>query len=289
LLILARDNGWETAYASNILQTINLPQISIHPGYQLKVYTLGRFQVSRGSQEISPKGWSREKTRQLFQLLVTFRKTPLEREQIYEHLWPGADPAVSQRNFKVALNTLFNVLEPLRKPGSDSAYVFRDGSTYRLRPGADLWLDVEVFVKAIQTAEDLSASQPDQATTYFEEAISLYQGEYLPDTRYESWAAAEREHLAVLFLRVADRLCDIYVSDQRYEETIDLCYRILNQDNCWERAYRHLMIVYDRLGNHGQVARTYQRCQQTLMDELSVFPSDETEKLFLKLTANIKT
>jgi ATP/maltotriose-dependent transcriptional regulator MalT/DNA-binding SARP family transcriptional activator len=288
LLILARDNGWETAYVSNILQAINLPLISIHPGYQLCVSTLGKFLVSRGSQEISPKGWSREKTRQLFQLLITFRYTPMEREQIYEHLWPGADPTVSQRNFKVILNTLFNVLEPQRKPGSDSAYVIRDGSTYRIRPGADLWLDVEEFINAIQAAEDLPSSQPDKAIIYFEKAISLYHGEYLPDTRYENWAAAEREHLAVLFLRAADRLCEIYVSDQRYEETIDLCYRILNQDNCWERAYRYLMIVYDHLGDRGQIARTYQRCQQTLQEELAVLPSDETEVLYQKFTAKIE-
>jgi DNA-binding SARP family transcriptional activator len=289
LLILARDQGWEAAYATIILQRINLPQISIHPGYQLRVSTLGNFQVSRGSQEIPPKGWSREKTRQLFQLLVTYRNTPLEREQIYEHLWPGTDPGVSQRNFKVALNTLFNVLETERKPGSESAYIVRDGSTYRLRPGADLWLDVEAFVQTIQAAEVLSTGQSDQVIPYLEKAISLYHGEYLPDTRYESWAAAEREHLAVLFLRAADNLCELYVQNERFEETIDLCYRILNQDNCWERAYRHLMVVYDRLGNHGQVARTYQRCQQTLQEELSVSPSDETEVLYQKLTAKLST
>jgi len=287
LLILARDQGWETAYTTTILRKINLPRISIHPGYQLRVITLGNFQVSRGSQVIPPKGWNREKTRQLFQLLVTFRNTPLEREQIYEHLWPEADPGVSQRNFKVALNTLFNVLEPERKPGSESAYVLRDGSTYRLRPGADLWLDVEAFVQSIQAAEELASGQSDQAVPYLEKAISLYQGEYLPDTRYENWAAAEREHLAVLFLRAADHLCDLNVQNERFEETIDLCYRILNQDNCWERAYRHLMIVYDRLGNHGQVARTFLRCQQTLQDELAVPPSDETETLYQKLTEKL--
>jgi DNA-binding SARP family transcriptional activator len=250
------------------------------------VYTLGDFCVSRGLQEITPKGWSREKTRQLFQLMITYRNMPLEREQIYEHLWPAADPAVSQRNFKVALNTLFNVLEPNRKPGSDSAYVLRDSSIYRLRPGADLWLDANQFTDAIQAADELSPDQADQAISYLEIAMNLYQGEYLPDTRYESWAAAEREHLAVLFLRAADHLCELYVAKQRYEETIDLCYRILNQDNCWERAYRYLMVVYDRLGNHGQLARTYQRCQQTLQDELQVSPAPETEMLYRELTSS---
>ena len=286
LLILARDQGWESTYVAGILQKLELSsKIAYHPGYQLRVSTLGNFQTLRGGQEIPTTGWNREKTRQLFQLLLTFRHTPLEREQIYEHLWPGADPAVSARNFKVALNTLFNVLEPERKVGSESAYVLRDGSTYRLRPEADVWLDADAFLSAVQLAENLPAGEMEAATRHLEQAVALYQGEYLPDTRYESWAAAEREHLVVLFLRAADRLCELFVQAERYEETIDLCYRILGQDNCWERAYRYLMIVYDRLGNRGQIARTFQRCQQTLEDELAVSPAEETLTLYHSLIA----
>jgi len=74
------------------------------------------------------------------------------------------------------------------------------------------------------------------------------------------------------------------LKDERYVETIDVCQRILSQDNCWERAYRHLMLAYDRLGNRGQVARIYQRCVQTLGKELDVSPSPETEKLYQNLT-----
>jgi DNA-binding SARP family transcriptional activator len=124
---------------------MNLPGIRNHPGYQLKVATLGTFQVWRGSQLIPPNGWRREKARQLFQLLLAFRDAPLDREQIIEYLWPDSDPESAQRNFKVSLNTLYNVLEPDRFAGSDSAYILREGSTYAIRPSADLLLDADVF------------------------------------------------------------------------------------------------------------------------------------------------
>ena len=121
--------------------------------------------------------------------------------------------------------------------------------------------------------------------TLLEEAVSLYRGDYLPEALYETWAAAERERLAVMFLGAADRLAELYLEARRYEQTIDLGHRILAADNCWERAYRHLMIAYDRLGNRGQIARVYQRCVQTLRDELDVAPTDETTHLFAQLTA----
>jgi DNA-binding SARP family transcriptional activator len=113
----------------------------------------------------------------------------------------------------------------------------------------------------------------------------LYPGDYLPETLYETWAAEERERLATLFLETADRLAEALIQGERYTEAIDLSQRILAQDNCWERAYRHLMLAYERLGDRGQVGRTYQKCIQTLRDELDVAPSPETENLYESLTA----
>jgi two-component SAPR family response regulator len=114
----------------------------------------------------------------------------------------------------------------------------------------------------------------------------LYRGEYLPDALYETWAAIKREQLSVIFLRGADHLCDLYLKIQKPEEAIKLCQRIFEEDNCWERAYRHLMGAYDQLGDHGQIARTYQRCVQTMQKELGISPSSETELQYKELISS---
>jgi DNA-binding SARP family transcriptional activator len=61
---------------------------------------------------------------------------------------------------------------------------------------------------------------------------------------------------------------------------------MLAQDNCWERAYRHLMIAYHGLGDYGQIARVHRRCVQTLREELDVDPAPETKALFRTLSAS---
>ena len=276
LLVAARERGWEAAYVTQLLEELGLPGVAHHPGYRLRVRTLGTFQVWRGREAIPPNGWRREKARQLFQLLLTYRHAPLDRDQICEHLWPEADPATAQRNFKITLNALYQALEPEREPGSDSAFILREGTTYCLRPNADLWLDADQFVQAVRHA---SPPDPD----LLQRAVGLYQGEYLPDTLYETWAAEERERLAALFLETADQLTELYIEKKRYAEAVELCQRILAQDNCWERAYRHLMLAYHRLGDRGQVGRAYRRCIQTLRDELDVAPSPETDELYRRL------
>ena len=279
LLIHASQKGWEASYAARLLsEGLGLAGMETHPGYQLRVQTLGGFQVWRGEAAIPPNGWRRDKSKQLFQLLLTYRHSPLDRDQICEYLWPEVDPMTAQRNFKITLNTLYQVLEPEREAGSESAFIFREGTTYSLRPNADLWLDAEEFSKTAKEAKE--------DPTLLQKVVELYQGEYLPDTLYETWAAEESERLSTLFLECADRLAEILVGKKRFSEVIELCQRILGQDNCWERAYRHLMSAYDGLGDRGQVGRTYQRCVQTLRQELDVGPAPDTQKLYEQLVTS---
>lgn len=277
LLLHARQNGWEVGYIDRLLETMGLREIEIHPGFRLRVQTLGSFQAWRGSEAIPANGWRRESARQLFQLFITYRHAPLDRDQICEFLWPDADIATAHRNFKIALNTLYQVLEPERDPGSDSAFIFRDGTTYALRPHADLWVDAEQFSTLVRQAGKTDVER-------LQSAIELYRGEYLPESVYETWVAEERERLASLFLESADRLAEMLMAREQFAEVIDLSQRILTRDKCWERAYRHLMYSYDRLGDRGQLGRTYQRCVQALREELDVSPSPETQELYERLT-----
>lgn len=278
LLLYARQNNWESGYVDRLLDILGLREIGIHPGFRLRVQTLGSFRVWRGAEAIPSNGWRRETARQLFQLFITYRHAPLDRDQICEFLWSDADRTTAHRNFKIALNTLYQVLEPEREPGSESAFIFRDGTTYALRPNADIWLDAEKFLDLLKQANKRDAS-------LLQKGLDLYRGDFLPEALYEAWVAEEREHLASAFLESADRLTEIFIAGEQYAEAIDLSQHILSRDKCWERAYRHLMLAYDRLGDRGQVGRTYQRCELALRDELNVSPSPETQELYEKLTS----
>jgi ATP/maltotriose-dependent transcriptional regulator MalT/DNA-binding SARP family transcriptional activator len=284
LLLTAREGGIGGPYPQQLLGRHGLPDLVSHCGYQLIVKTLGQFELRLGRDVIPYESWRRDSARQLFLLLVTQREAPLDRDQICEILWPGMEPKAAQRNFKVALNAVYKVLEPDRVAGSDSAFIVREGPTYGLRPSADIIIDAQVFVDAIRAANQSENQDSIAMRASLDEALELYSGEYLPEYRYESWAASEREHLAVLFLQTADRTCAFAYEGGDYPRVIELSQRILQQDNCWERAYRFLMMAYDKMGDHGQVARTYQRCQEVLLQEIDVAPSDETTQLYQQLT-----
>jgi ATP/maltotriose-dependent transcriptional regulator MalT/DNA-binding SARP family transcriptional activator len=280
LLTLARDAGRQRAYAGSLLAQIGLAGLEIHPGYQLRVQTLGSFCVWRGVEEISPHDWRREKARQLFQLLLTRRREMLDRDQIIEMLWPRLAPDAARRDFKVAMSTLLRVLEPSRGRGTPSAFVLRDSSLYGLRPGTDLWLDADRFERTVAEGDCLFEHNPEAALSYYREALALYKGEYLQECPYDDWCSEERERLLTLYLRTADRLAYGLVQREEWEVAIQVCQAIMTRDDCWERAYRLMMVAHSRMGNRALALRTYQRCEDCLQAALEIKPSVSTVNLY---------
>jgi len=292
LLLAARAHRIRPAYVARLLADLGLPDIEVHPGYQLRVQTLGAFRAWRGDVEVTPREWQRDKARQLFQLLLTERGPVLagtsrpaghwlQRDEIVERLWPHLSPEVAVRDFKVALNALNRAVEPARTADAPFVFIVREGTAYRLRPEADLWLDAAELERRCERG--LHGPVDEQAITELRSALRLYAGDYLPEALYEDWATEERERLLTLYLRAADRLASALIERGQYEEGLDVCQAILARDLCWEHAYRLMMMAYARQGNRGQAHRAYARCVDVLRAELDVPPSEETVALYKRI------
>lgn len=283
LLLYAREVDIERAFAEELLSAWGVSGVTLHPGYQLRVQALGAFRVWRGLDEIAASEWRRENARQLFQLLLSHRRQLLEREQILELLWPAQDPETATRDFKVALSTLFKVLEPERKANTPSAFILREGTLYGLRQDADMTLDVDLFEQAVAQGDGYWPHDAAEALRHYRAALALYQGDYLQEYPYADWCVEERERLRGLYLRTAERVARLLAEAGAWAEVIEVCEALLVRDNCWEAAYRLLMLAYARLGNRPQALRIYQRCVTCLREELDVEPTEETVQLYTSL------
>jgi LuxR family transcriptional regulator, maltose regulon positive regulatory protein len=284
LLVAARSAGRRAAYAGRLLAALGLPDLQAHPGYQLRVQTFGAFRVWRGAQEVAPGDWQRGVARQLLQALLTERGRWAPREEIAGRLWPHLTPDAGARDFKVALNALNRAIEPGRPPDAPSAFIAREGSAYRLRPEADLWVDAVAFEQECAAGlRALDAGDPAAAIPRLQAALDLAGGEYLAEAVYDDWSAPERERLLALYLRAADRLAGALLDAGRTDEALDTCDRILARDSCWERAYRLMMLAHARQGNRAPALRVYQRCVTTLRAELGIEPAPATVHLHARL------
>lgn len=246
----------------------------------LRVQTLGGFRVWRDNLEILTSAWRREKALHLFQFLITARlqESRLHKEQIIDHLWPEVDTEGGDRDFKVALHTANKVLEPDRKPRTDPHFIQRYDLTYDLNLQA-VWIDAVVFEQLITQGNQLLSTDRQSAIEHYQQALSLYHGDYLPERRYEDWSSVERERLQVLALGLMTTLAGLLLDDSPLE-CIRLTQHALTIDPIWEDAYRMQMQAYLAQGNRPLAIRTYQQCVKVLNDELGIEPLPETVALY---------
>jgi len=264
--------------ATRYLRGLQSESIDNHPGYTLRVQTLGRFVVWRGFTEMTRRDWQREKARQLFQFLLTHRHTLLHREEICERLWGDIDADTAERDFKVALTVLSSAIEPTKPGRGPSSFVVREGSLYGLTNHPMLLVDRDEFIQTIRDAE----LEPDveRRQSLLAEALSMYHGQYLSEVVYETWCDAERDKLQRLFIQAALSYAKLCFDAQRYAEVIMACERIHELDVTWEEAYLWLMRTYAAQFNRSMVMHTYRTCERVLQQELGINPMDTTSAAY---------
>jgi LuxR family transcriptional regulator, maltose regulon positive regulatory protein len=255
-----------------------------HPGYTLRVQMFGTFRVWRGAQEIQSREWQREKARQLFQLLLTYRGHWVQREQICAWLWPDADLEAAERQFKVTLNALNAALEPSRPPRVAPFFVRRQGLAYSFAPSYGVWIDVDEF--ELRAAAAGASDEPDFARRNAQIAVALYRGDYLAESLYDAWTTEERERLTARYLATAVSYAARLSTEGDQAQAVQLCEQVLRRDRCYEEAYQILMQAHARAGSRSQALRSYTRCAQALRDELSMEPLPETGALYEALKRN---
>lgn len=202
----------------------------------------------------------------------------LHKEQIIETLWPDRDPDEGDRDFKVALHTLHKVLEPTRPPRTDPRFVQRYDLTYGLNPDGCVVVDSDIFEQLVAAGNAALPNDVELATRLYEEARDLYQGDYLPERRYEDWSSPERERLQVLALGMLTSLATLLVN-QNPLESLRLTQHVLAMEPVWEEAYRIQMKAYMAQGNRPLALKAYQQCVETLQAELGIPPLPETQAL----------
>jgi LuxR family transcriptional regulator, maltose regulon positive regulatory protein len=281
MLLKAKNLGIEKPIASRCLEILGMKDISFHPGYTLFVHTLGEFKLFLGQKVVNEREWKREKAKELFQLFITFRGRLLPRNKVLSILWRESNETTAERDFKVALNALYKVIEPNRKARSESFFIERRGLLYGLNSTA-IEIDADKFQTLIE--KGLNKRDRDVAAETLYKGLTLYKGEFLPDRPYADWCLEERERLLLLFIRGAERLAQIKVSKEEFDEAIHWCDQILAKDSCWEEAYRLLMYCYYRKNNRAYAVRLYKKCCNHLKKELGVEPQETTKQMFHMIT-----
>jgi non-specific serine/threonine protein kinase len=185
--------------------------------------------------------------------------------------WPDSTEANARTYLRKALWQVRKSLglDPLG--GED--YLLADDISISINPKADYWLDAAALSSKPTEGEPLED---------LTDAVSAYQGELLPGF-YEQWVALERERLRATFEQRMETLLGRLADEECWADVLDWGERWIALGSMPEPAYRSLMVAHAALGNIGKVAAVYERCVQSLRDELGVEPSEQTKLLYQQL------
>ena len=179
---------------------------------------------------------------------------------------------------KVALNALNNALEPGRKARSVPYFIHREGSTYGINQQVHIEFDALIFEEWINAG--LEEKDREKSLQYLKIGLQYYKGDYLPERKYDDWCLNLREKLLVFFIRGAEKIAQLSVGVEEYDEVIKWCEKILEKDHTWEEAYRLLIFCYYKKNNRSYAIKWYQKCCDVLEKEMGVEPLESTQQIY---------
>ncbi|GAA0512138.1 BTAD domain-containing putative transcriptional regulator [Deinococcus depolymerans] len=250
--------------AAHLLGYPDVPDVADTPGFEVRVQVLGRVAVTRDDGRV--REWGRAKARDLLALLAV-HPDGLAREAAQEALFPDAEPGVGERNFRVTLHALGQVLEE----GARSGVFLERGDWLRLRPGPDLHVDLldawAWLSRPAGTPGRLDALLPLPAA--------------LAELDLDAVNREAERYAATLPVALADE-AGAALAVARPDRAALAAERALILDAAHEPAARALMRASHALGRGAAVGRTYASLQAALA-ELGLRPLPDTQRLWQAL------
>ena len=262
----------------------SLPQdthssLSVTPNSAVSVRCLGAFRVLVGGEELTQDRWVSTKARDLLAYFITFRGERIPAERVFEAIW--VDKAGRGRTaFHTALSRLRNAL---KSDEPTPHFIMVETGEYWLDT-ASFSVDVDEFDAALAKAR--AATSDELAAHWYEQAISLYHGEYL-DNMYYDWLFPERRRLAQTYITSLRVLADFHFSHERFTTALELLQRALRVDNLVEELHCQVMRAYAALGDRAGLAHQYQDLEEALLADLGLSPLAATTHLYERLLQNM--
>ncbi len=252
------------------------------PPEPLRVQTLGGFHLWRAGREITK--WPRRSARDMFIFLLHHTPHPVPSDMLMEALWPGASPIKAAQRLRRATSDLRHVLEPELPPTLSSRYIRVKEGTYTLLLPEGSYVDVMEFERKIKEARSLVArGAAAQAQEQLEEALTIYQGDYLPEWPYVEWLLQRREHVRRQFGDATRLLARLYMHSQDVGRAIHYAQRALSVDPYDEEAIFILIHSYIAEGRAAKAALTYRSFEKRLQQDLGVSPGPHLLSLYKQI------
>jgi DNA-binding SARP family transcriptional activator len=276
LALLALENDIDPSFAVQIIQRFNLPApASAGPTWPwaVRIHTLGRFGIERdGATPPSARKESR-KPLDMLKLVVALGGVSVAVQHLCASLWPDVPGDAARNSFD-------NTLHRLRKLLGGDQHVQLGAGGLSLNT-ATCWTDVAALDRCLVRLEGATATsgEPVIMMALLDEAMSLYQGEFLAGEEELPDVLTARNRIRSRFVRLMNILGNRLESSGHQAEAAQVYQRVVEQQPLAEDIYRRLIACLIGMGQPAEAYEVYRRCRQQLSVVLGIRPAPETDAL----------
>jgi LuxR family maltose regulon positive regulatory protein len=281
----ALEHGIELTYVEQLIRRNALLPDTSHLEIEnwpwpLKIYTLGRFSLTKEGKRIQFAGKAQQKPLTMLKALIALGGRDVSAERLSDILWPEAEGDAAYSAFTTTLSRLRQIL------GVEPAVKIHEGkvSLDARYCCVDVWVLERTMGKAdaAWAAEAFGRNGKEQPVKIAEKAMKIYTGTFLAGDD-EPWLTSMRERLRNKFLRNVKRLGHYRELEGELNNAVECYQKGLEVDDLQEEFYRRMMKCYQQMGKRGEAIAVYDRCRQVLLAVLGIKPSPETEALATEL------
>ena len=141
----------------------------------LTVNTLGKFQMTDGLTVVDDEQLRSPMLSKLFMYMLLYREKTLTTDDISTAIWQDEEidnPAGALKNL------MYRLRKTLTSFFGEEEFILTNRGSYRWNPDVKVILDIEKFEKLINEAK--AENVYEDAIIKYEQAISIYQGDFLP-------------------------------------------------------------------------------------------------------------
>lgn len=235
---------------------------------------LGAPTVRHDGRDIGHPDWERTRVRELCLHLALVRSSA--RDQVAARLWPDLAREAANRNLRVTLTYLLNVLDPGRAKGTASTLVDDAAGTLSLSSSPRLRIDVrETAVLADQIRSGAAAGDPSAVVRAARGLVRIPGGDLLGGVAASEWIERADEARAEQVLRAGLAGGPVLLRAGHPDLAEAIAQRGLVEDPWAERL--HQVVVRARLARDDlDGARRALRRALKSLDELGVRPEATT-------------
>lgn len=239
------------------------------------VQLLGNFKMTGPKGSLSDSNLRSEQLYKLLTYILSRHTTRHSSFELASALWDD-DTDNSPGALK---NLIYRLRTLLRKHIGDDAYILTGHETYYWNPDIPLVLDIEQFENLYRRIEQLVPEN----LSLCEEALALYQGDFLSKFAWTHWALSASAFYHSLYLSLVKNTAKIYAQQEYYEKLSVMVNEALILEPLDEEL--HYLAIYS-LKMQGQLPAAlaaYHHTEEVLYENLGIKPSKELQELYRSL------